>query len=354
MFQVRHLLSVTSSLLIVILSILYLLTFRVALPAPLELNFPKRILVIAPHADDDVIMAGGLLPANSRQGGANRLVVVTREGDPAVDDTRRVETHSAWSVLKPHPDILFWNIVSERSWAASKESHFEMLLNSELDGYNPEVVVYPLLEGGNFEHDTVSRLVSKALAARPEVRALPGAGYNSVYCASSQPEKLLRFFFRLFPFIGASEANTGLDPNNQLSLPMTTQGLMEKIEKLRAYSSQAGVIPVSQFGVPDLFDHSSFPPCQGVFVGQKYFSPMALVFLVLSFFWMTLAGARLGCGMSISRLRGALIFLLLVLLAEGVGKGTRFLVEEYTFVIAGLVGGLLNLVYRFQIGRSKS
>lgn len=77
----------------------------------------RTVLVLAPHADDEVFGCGGALALHAATGARIHVVILTDDTDPEAARVRRAESLSAAHVLG-HGDPMFWGI-PDRSLAAT-------------------------------------------------------------------------------------------------------------------------------------------------------------------------------------------------------------------------------------------
>src|SRR5690349_12478109 len=84
---------------------------------PLNLR-GERLLVLAPHPDDEVIGCGGLVALHLREGRAVRVVVATDGGQAGEPAERQRESRAALASLGGGAEIEFLNF-PDRALAAS-------------------------------------------------------------------------------------------------------------------------------------------------------------------------------------------------------------------------------------------
>lgn len=271
--------AITGLNLLVLMIYQYTLTPR---PAVFEFAGNMSIAVFAPHQDDDVIMAGGLLQKNPM--GLNYIIFLTKPEKEKIADIRRADAIAAWFDLSGvKPSFYFLDFVSDRnSWNANKYAQALAEIKALLTELQPNIVIVPLVEGGHSEHDLTNKLVRQALREL-ELKAdlWQAALYNPYYLAAESPAKLLWFLVRLAPFVPYKEPNYGLHPTAQRVLNMSQEEMNIKIAMLKRFSTEANVIPVEQFGYPDLFDETSSLPKIAVRIGEKRFDAWAFATLVL-------------------------------------------------------------------------
>ena len=131
-----------------------------------------RVLLFAPHPDDEVLGAGGTLYLHVCQDDPVRVVVATdgTAGDPdgrfeptTYGERRRQESRKAMSILKID-DLVFWGlpdscVVSERDLCALGERAAEQVTD-----FQPDIVYLPWAEDGNADHLALHHGVLRGLA----------------------------------------------------------------------------------------------------------------------------------------------------------------------------------------------
>ena len=105
----------------------------------------ERLLVIAPHPDDEVIGCGGLISLHVRDRRSIRTLVVTdgsAGGDPGdgLVDTRRKETDAALERLGAPPAI-FLGIPDRR--AEESVARIAAMIREQILGFAPDLIVMP-------------------------------------------------------------------------------------------------------------------------------------------------------------------------------------------------------------------
>lgn len=135
-------------------------------PAALELPRASRVLAFAPHADDDVLGAGGALALHTRRGARVR-VVVAFDGklglEPAIDARVRREEALAGGAELGVSDYAFWNYPEGHEPApAELEFAIERVVR-ELADFEPDVVYAPWSGDGHVDHRVLARVTHAAL-----------------------------------------------------------------------------------------------------------------------------------------------------------------------------------------------
>jgi LmbE family N-acetylglucosaminyl deacetylase len=267
-----------------------LLLYDRSLPEPqkISIDSPQRLLVVATHQDDGVIMAGGLAIRNDLLQGQTKVVFITR---PVTDNDRLIryqESEDVWYMLpSKSASVEFLDVRGKELRSLEMQSLVKVKLADIISDFDPTITVFPLLEGGHPEHDIVAELGSQLSFEFPNKNILFSAGYNPLYILDSHVSKILWFFVRLMPFVPHITPNTGIDPRNQTEIELSPSELAFKKEMLLGFVSQREVISLYQFGYADLFDTSNISDYSTIELANKQFSGSALmvVFTILVFLY---------------------------------------------------------------------
>jgi LmbE family N-acetylglucosaminyl deacetylase/predicted ATP-grasp superfamily ATP-dependent carboligase len=164
-----------------------------AAPCRAVLGLPEapRVLVVAPHPDDDVIMCGATLAALRARGSRVRVVCCTAggaaraAGPPGaaeaggdLEEARRGEARRAAAVLGID-DVAVWEFSDGR--LAEQEDELAARLAAELDACAPTDVFAPFPYDVHPDHRAVGRALARALNGGER-----GAGELVVHCACTQ------------------------------------------------------------------------------------------------------------------------------------------------------------------------
>jgi len=127
----------------------------------------QRIVVVAPHCDDEVLGAGGLIQKAIKSGSDVRVVMVTDCNYQKIGQTRQGETKSALGVLGlPSNKIIFLNF-PEKAEKSKKNigENVEMraAMKTQFVKFDPTLVVLPHPEDTHIDHATSGREGLKAL-----------------------------------------------------------------------------------------------------------------------------------------------------------------------------------------------
>jgi len=141
---------------------------------PLALDFPadRRILVVAPHPDDEVIGPGGTLIGAIERGSSVHCVYLTSgAAEPSLAGTRENEATEAAALVGYTTQFLRLQDLSD-GVSATAQAQFEAAVNAQ----RPQLLFVPFLADDHVEHQRASELLlrtfeSDKLNCTPEVWA---------------------------------------------------------------------------------------------------------------------------------------------------------------------------------------
>jgi LmbE family N-acetylglucosaminyl deacetylase/GT2 family glycosyltransferase len=138
-------------------------------------TFPKRVLVFAPHPDDEVFGCGGTLAFQAEAGAEIRVVILTDggKGDPSggtedLTDKRVGESRAAGE----HLGLSDYRFLGLPDGALEVREDLIERLVAELDEFEPELVFGPSPAELHPDHRATSRALMAALSRGPERRVL--------------------------------------------------------------------------------------------------------------------------------------------------------------------------------------
>jgi LmbE family N-acetylglucosaminyl deacetylase len=334
--SVRALVAMTIVSLVAVVS--YAIMTRKSIEVGQVLELPTALLVLAAHQDDAVIQAGGLAARNIRLGGKVHIAYLTVSRHKPLVEVRKDEAARAWSLAGlPRENLTFLGLREAMDWTHAAKREARDAIATLLTQTQPDVVVIPLLENGNNDHDVLSEIASAELAHHSEIRVLRAAEYNPYFVVESNPEKVLWFLYRLLPFTPDFDPNLGLDPSRQTRIDLSAAEMNLKLDMLDAFESQKDVIPRGQFGYPDLFDSSVAVPSGTVSLRGKCLSWMTLALLLL----YSTTCFSIGCQLGLS----GKVPMALIAAAAGVTAGAWLLAPEVAaenmILISAIVAGSL-------------
>lgn len=191
-----------------------------------------KILVFAPHADDEVLGCGGVIAKSSEMGAEVHVCIVTNAFPPVGDDSEAVK--NGW------PINLYSEAMAAKRVLGIKDYHFllfpavllETVPRNELNGkiqklvddIKPDIVYIPHL--GDMQKDHVLTAEAVMVAMRPKGRHI----VRKVYSYETLSETEWNIPHSRNAFI----PNTYVDISGQIN---------KKFDALACYQSQIGVFP---------------------------------------------------------------------------------------------------------------
>jgi len=133
-----------------------------------------RVLVFAPHPDDEVAGPGGVLAMHREQGDPVRVVVTTdgTSGDPdrryaagSYAELRRGESRAGLRLLGVD-DVQFWGFPDGHVLAEPDLELGVQLATAALDAFLPDVVYLPWEHDGHTDHHAAHLVVTRTLDRR--------------------------------------------------------------------------------------------------------------------------------------------------------------------------------------------
>lgn len=123
-----------------------------------------RLLIFAPHPDDEVLAAGGLMALAKQVGADVRIIVATDGNKRGLKNIRHQETKQAVSVLGIKPEsVIFWDYPD----AGLKQYAYELprKISQVLDAYKPTIIVVPSPADNHSDHSVLGAVLMSYLKA---------------------------------------------------------------------------------------------------------------------------------------------------------------------------------------------
>jgi LmbE family N-acetylglucosaminyl deacetylase len=226
----------------------------------------EDILIVAPHQDDCVAIAGGYAIQTRSRGGRVTVLFAT-DGSADDKETRKREAQEAWSLIGVGgADIRFLQYDNNRSLVTGEElGRLASDLSQVLEEIRPKTVFVPLYEGGNYQHDAVNYAMREAVRRTGfKGRVFEAPEYNFFLSFRTTPEKILSGLMRFVPFARHDYPPEPVLPDPVLHLAMTSEELRIKREMLSRFATQQPEQLVVRFGFEDryqvLHDHDYARP----------------------------------------------------------------------------------------------
>ncbi len=202
---------------------------------------PGRLLILAPHEDDCVIMAGGIGVQNAQLGGTTRIVYLAPDESPNMAKTRAAEARIAWREASlGDGDLRHIELLPPlRSRDPEKLRAAAATLRSVVDDFGPTAVVVPMFEGGHVHHDMVAALIGSIGRVGDAFEIFEAPEYGPYFSLLNTPHRLLtlctRWLFGLVSYYGPPD---GIDGRPILNYRMTADDVACKRRMLSAFVSQ--------------------------------------------------------------------------------------------------------------------
>lgn len=138
-------------------------------------ELPRRALVVAPHADDEVFGCGGMMAFHAERGDELRVLILSdgAQGDPRglssdLARLRERESRAAGAAL----GVRDYRFLGLPDGQLSAQADLAARLAAELDEYDPQLVYGPAPQEMHPDHRAVSHALLSALARGRERRVL--------------------------------------------------------------------------------------------------------------------------------------------------------------------------------------
>jgi LmbE family N-acetylglucosaminyl deacetylase len=145
-------------------------------PVVMEMPRGRRVLVIAPHEDDEMIGPGGTVTRLVRAGAAVTVLYLTDDSGPRAEARRR-ETLAVANHVGYATEFLGYP-----SGTLPVDADSAARLAERIDAHAPDTLLLPFLSDDHPEHRAASRLLYEA-ARRDLLRARPEVWAYQVYSA---------------------------------------------------------------------------------------------------------------------------------------------------------------------------
>jgi LmbE family N-acetylglucosaminyl deacetylase len=185
-----------------------------------------RVMVVAPHQDDDVLGAGGLIQQARSAGAPVKVVWATDGNKHRLKAERESEARSAMSELGLSKDSLVF--LGFRDATLQNDPNFPAILMAEIEQFKPTIVVTTLAGDHHPDHAACGEVVGELQQQ---------FGYRAYYF-------LIHFTNYPQPF-GSDRHSYLLPPlklinanNTWRVLPLTKEQLIAKEKALKAYRTQ--------------------------------------------------------------------------------------------------------------------
>ena len=215
----------------------------------------EDILIVAPHQDDGVAIAGGYAIQTVEKGGTVNLIFIT-DGSEVDKITRRREAVNAWSVIGV-PETALHFLKYHTLTGLIDRQEIEKCIG-EIEEWvlriRPGTVFVPLYEGGNFQHDVTNYMVHEVVKRLSwPVTVYEAPEYNFYFSLKTTPERILSGMFKTVPFVRHDYPPESVRDDTLYYLRMSEEQIGLKRKMLSMFFTQNPDHLVERFGFEDRY-----------------------------------------------------------------------------------------------------
>jgi LmbE family N-acetylglucosaminyl deacetylase len=123
----------------------------------------QKILVFAPHPDDETIAVGGYIACARKTGADVRIVLITDGNKHRKEDIRYAEFRKATGILGVPENNLVFLGYPDGGLHKQKEAILSQSFKKQIDDYHPDVIIYPHQKDYHLDHSTAGKIISRML-----------------------------------------------------------------------------------------------------------------------------------------------------------------------------------------------
>lgn len=123
----------------------------------------ERVLIFAPHPDDETIAAGGYIIESKKRDAKVYLVLITDGNKHNLRDLRFAEFITATSVLGVPVENLVFLEYPDSLLARENLVELEKVFSQQIELYQPDIIIYPHPEDNHQDHSTTGMVLEKIL-----------------------------------------------------------------------------------------------------------------------------------------------------------------------------------------------
>lgn len=127
----------------------------------------QRVLIFSPHPYDETIGIGGYIAQSIKNGADLEIVLVTNGNFHGNEQVRYAEFKKANQILGvPENNLVFLGFPHGK---LDKMDPYVLstALQSQIEHFNPDIIIYPDLQDANRDHATIGKAVQQILAEEP-------------------------------------------------------------------------------------------------------------------------------------------------------------------------------------------
>jgi LmbE family N-acetylglucosaminyl deacetylase len=156
----------------------------------------KRMLVFSPHPDDETLSSGGLIQAAVARGIEVRVILVTDGNRRGQGIKRQAEFKKALEGLGVKDQDIIMLGYKDEGTKNVPTAIFQASLEKQINGFNPQIVVYPSRFDEHPDHRTTGLMVEKILQGNNKIEKW---AYLVHYRGYPYPQKLAENRFLMPP-----------------------------------------------------------------------------------------------------------------------------------------------------------
>lgn len=136
-----------------------------------EVNLPQegdRVLIFAPHPDDETIACGGYINESAKRGAEVYLVLITDGNRRNLKELRYIEFENAACILGvPRENLIYLDYPDSRL-AMVNYAELKGILAEQIEEIQPEILFYPHPDDNHKDHSTVGKIIEDILQEMKE------------------------------------------------------------------------------------------------------------------------------------------------------------------------------------------
>jgi len=199
------------------------------LPSIEQASFKEKVLIFAPHPDDETLAAGGYIEKAIKNQAEVYIVLITDGNRHRLREKRYQEFESATSMLGVHKDHLVFLNYPDGKLRYQDKNVLEQQFKGIIDSTQPNIVIYPIHEDHHLDHKTTGQILGIILNNYPNIKSY---GYLIHHNYFPQPTGLHKDAY-LMPPLSLLKFNQTW---NSLKMDDTEENL--KWEALKEYKTQ--------------------------------------------------------------------------------------------------------------------
>jgi N-acetylglucosamine malate deacetylase 1 len=127
----------------------------------------QKVLIFSPHPDDETIGVGGYIAQSIANGAEVEIVLVTNGDFHGNEQVRYAEFRKATQILGVRESNLIFLGFPDRRLNKIDPNTLLSTLTTQIDQYNPDILIYPNTRDANSDHSTIGKVVEEILKADP-------------------------------------------------------------------------------------------------------------------------------------------------------------------------------------------